>query len=193
MVAFKNLLLIAAAFVGVIAQDDAPEGDTAAAQAYWDQVLAGAETQTGDAVEKRSLIHAARTVEMKDPYKGSICTAPFTAPPCETHCTRNNCFRGFLNARDGSSGKHCPKEAFGFCCAWNYAPDFIKWYAVKYDILYAVAPYASSCKSSDDTAWDVVNKVNDVCGCTLNHEVTIDTSNAYYGLRALNPGNSKCH
>jgi len=130
---------------------------------------------------------------MKDPYWGLYCPAPYTEPPCETKCNRNNCFRAFLNARDGSDGKHCPKGAFGFCCAWNHANPFYKWLGVQSGLVYKFFPFTDNCKSSGNYASDVVDKLNDVCGCTLNHEVTVDTTSDYYGLRFYQPWNPKCH
>lgn len=223
MVSFRNILLAAVAVVGVVAQE--PTGDEAAAQAYWNEAatLNGAE---GDAPEKRStLVHAPRTEILKDPYKGSYCRARYTKPPCETKCNRNNCFRGFLNARDGSDGKvshvlppsislllfwpsqrlpsctrtdniviqHCPKEAFAFCCIWNFANPWEKYWAIKTGVLYKLAPYSANCKGDKDTWKDVLAKVDDVCGCTLNHEVTVDVKSDYYGLRFFGPFSKQCH
>jgi hypothetical protein len=107
MVSLKWLFLTAAATVSVLAQDP-PTGDAAEAAAYWEQAES-AQLTGGDSPEKRDVVNvkAPRNdpVVLKDPYKGSYCWAPYTAPPCATTCNRNNCYRGFLNARDGSSGK----------------------------------------------------------------------------------------
>jgi hypothetical protein len=187
MVSFKSLLLGFGCIVAVLGQD--PTGDEAAADAFWssaDLSTAGA----GDPPEKRGLLLRS---DMRDPYWGSYCRAPYTEPPCETKCNRNNCFRGFLNARDGSDGKHCPKEAFAFCCIWNHVNYFHKWIAVKKGYLVKIAPYAKNCKNDGDSVAAVVDKVNDVCGCTLNHEVTIDKTSDYYGLRYYPPYSPKCH
>jgi len=105
MVALKWLFLSAITTLGVLAQDE-PTGDEAAAAAYWGQDIAIA--VDGDATEKRAIVKAPRTSpSMADPYKSHYCRAPFTLPPCATTCNRNNCFRGLLNARDGSDGKVC--------------------------------------------------------------------------------------
>jgi hypothetical protein len=195
MVSLKWLFLTAAATVSVLAQDP-PTGDAAEAAAYWEQAES-AQLTGGDSPEKRDVVNvkAPRNdpVVLKDPYKGSYCWAPYTAPPCATTCNRNNCYRGFLNARDGSSGKHCPKEAFGFCCAWNFGSDFQKYWYVATGGVYHFAPYAASCKNDGDSTWDVVKKINDVCGCTLNHEATVDVTSAYYGLRRKSPHSPECH
>lgn len=102
MVSFKYLLLGAAAIFGVFAQD--PTGDEAAATAFWESAGPGAE---GVPAEKRDfgLLPRNNCPIKKDPYKGFHCSAQYTKPPCATTCNRNNCFRSFLNARDGSSGK----------------------------------------------------------------------------------------
>ena len=99
MVSFKYLLLGAAAFVGILAQETASEAD---ADAYFgNQGAAGAPAEKRDFVMPRT-----NTCPInKDPYKGFYCTAKYTLPPCATTCNRNNCFRSFLNARDGSPGK----------------------------------------------------------------------------------------
>ena len=191
MVSFKNILLAAVAVVGVVASD--PSGDDSAAQAFWDNA-ASLDAVDGDAPEKRyAVVHGARGDILKDPYKGSYCKAKYTKPPCETKCNRNNCFRGFLNARDGSDGKHCPKEAFAFCCIWNFANEWEKYFAIKKGILYKLAPYSKNCKGDKDTWKDVLEKVDDVCGCTLNHEVDVDIKSDYYGLRFYKPWSKQCH
>ena len=102
MVSFKYLLLGAAAIVGVLSQD--PTGDEAEATAFWES---GAEGADGTPAEKRSFVMPRNDncPNNKDPYKGFHCKAPYTLPPCDTKCNRNNCFRSFLNARDGSDGK----------------------------------------------------------------------------------------
>jgi hypothetical protein len=107
MVALKYLLLGAAAIFGVAAQE--PTGDEAEAAAFWDDSTPGAE---GAPAEKREVAfaHMPRNDPphvIKDPYKGFYCHAKYTLPPCATTCNRNNCFRAFLNARDGSDGKVC--------------------------------------------------------------------------------------
>lgn len=115
MVSFKWLFLTAAAAASVLAQDP-PTGDDAAAAAYWNEA-AGAELVDSDAAAKRdaTLVHVARTDSgpaTKDPYWGDRCHGKYNSPPCETNCNRNNCFRGFLNARDGSDGKvHSPSPS----------------------------------------------------------------------------------
>lgn len=193
MVALKWLLLSTLTTLSVLAQDELI-GDDAAAAAYWDGDIGDAVEGSPD--EKRSIVKVPRTdppAIMKDPYKGSRCTARYTLPPCKTTCNRNNCFRGFLNARDGSDGKHCPKEAFGFCCKYNSASDWFKFWAIKYGIIEHIAPYTKSCRGDKDSHWDVLKKLNDVCGCTLNHEVTVDVTSDYYDLRWYYPHNPKCH
>jgi len=103
MVSIKYLLLSALASVSVIAQDT---GDDSVAAAYWNGADLGAASE-GDPVDKRDLVKMPRngSPPMGDPYGHSKCCAPYTESPCETTCNRNNCFRGLLNARDGSSGK----------------------------------------------------------------------------------------
>lgn len=115
MVSFKWLFLAASATMSVLGQD-APTGDAAAAAAYWDAAATGT-LVAGDPPEKRdeAMVNVVRSddhVVMKDPYKGSWCPAPYTTPPCATTCNRNNCFRSFLNARGGSSGKVCYHISF---------------------------------------------------------------------------------
>jgi len=189
MVSFKVLLLTAVSAISVLAQD--PTGDASAAQAYWDDAGATIAVE-GDSPEK---IKRTDGGIMKDPYKGLWCNAKYTEPPCETKCNRNNCFRGLLNARDGSDGKHCPKEAFDFCCKYNKASDWDKFWLIKYGWYWIVkyAPYVKNCKSDSDSAYDILLKLNDACGCTLNHEVTIDITNDYYKLRHYPCGSPKCH
>lgn len=104
MVSFKYLLLAAAAVVGVVAQDTGSDAD---AEAAWAQISGGDETlATGDTSLKRSVTGRTNSgTAMGDPYAGDCCLAPFTKPPCATTCNRNNCFRGFLNIREGSDGK----------------------------------------------------------------------------------------
>jgi len=192
MVSFKYLLLGVAAIVSVLAQD--PTGNEAEATTFWESGAQGAE---GAPAEKRDfkLPRNDPCPINKDPYKGFYCRAPYTLPPCETKCNRNNCFRGFLNARDGSDGKHCPIEAFGFCCLWNWAPPYYKYIGVKKGLVYKFAPYSKNCKNDGDSWGDVVAKINDVCGCTLNHEVYVDIcdNKAYWQLRYFWYGNDKCH
>lgn len=89
--------------------------------------------------------------------------------------------------------QHCPKEAFGFCCAYNHASDWFKWWAIEHGIVEAFAPYTKNCRGSGDSTWDVLKKLNDACGCTLNHEVKVDVTSDYYALRYFNPHNPKCH
>jgi len=193
MVALKWFLISALTTVSVLAQAP-PTIDEAAAAAYWGVDIADA--VQGDPDEKRAIVKAPRNNPppvLKDPYKGSHCCAPFTLPPCATNCNRNNCFRAFLNARDGSDGKHCPKEAFGFCCLYNSAPDPIKYWAIATGFIDHIAPYTENCKGDGDSNWDVLKKLNDACGCTLNHEVTVDVTSDYYALRWYKPHNPKCH
>jgi hypothetical protein len=193
MVSLKLLLLTVASTVTVLAQDPPPTGDPVEAAAYWEAATNG-QTSAGTPDEKRDFIKVPRNdpAVMKDPYKGSYCWAPYTTPPCATTCNRNNCFRAFLNARDGSDGKHCPKEAFGFCCAWNNAPIFIKYWGIESGAVEYFAPYTKNCKSSGDYTWDVLNKLNDACGCTLNHEVKVDVTSDYYKLRYYDPHSPQC-
>lgn len=106
MVALKWLLVSALTTVSVLAQD--PTGSDAEAAAYWNVDIADAVEGTPDEKRDVNIVKVPRNnppVIMKDPYKGSYCRAPYTKPPCETTCNRNNCFRGLLNARDGSDGK----------------------------------------------------------------------------------------
>jgi len=189
MVSFKVLLLTAVSAVSVLAQE--PTGDEAAAAAYWD-AAATTDAVAGDAPEK---IKRTDAPVLKDPYKGLWCKAPYTEPPCATTCNRNNCFRALLNARDGSGGKHCPKEAFDFCCKYNKASDWEKYYLIKYYWKWIVkfVPYVANCKDSKDSSLDVLHKLNDACGCTLNHEVKVDITSDYYKLRHYWPGSPKCH
>ncbi|KAH8910357.1 hypothetical protein BR93DRAFT_955518 [Coniochaeta sp. PMI_546] len=194
MVALKWLLISALTTVSVLAQD--PTGDDAEAAAYWGADIADAVDGTPDEKRDVTIVKVPRTnppVVLKDPYKGSYCRAPYTKPPCETTCNRNNCFRGLLNARDGSDGKHCPKEAFGFCCLYNFASDWQKFWAIKYGIIEHIAPYTANCKGSGDSTLDVLKKLNDACGCTLNHEVKVDTTSDYYKLRYFSPHSPQCH
>jgi hypothetical protein len=105
MVALKWLFLSALTTLSVLAQDE-PVVDEAAAAAFWSVDIA--DGVDGTFTDKRSLVHAPRNdppVVLKDPYKSYYCRAKYTLPPCATTCNRNNCFRGFLNARDGSEGK----------------------------------------------------------------------------------------
>ncbi|KAB5581028.1 hypothetical protein GE09DRAFT_1084612, partial [Coniochaeta sp. 2T2.1] len=107
MVALKWLFLTALSAVSVLGQDE-PTGDPAAAQAAWDALNLGDAVDGGDDADKRAIVHAPRTdppAYLADPYKKLWCKAPYTKPPCKTDCNRNNCFRGLLNARDGSDGK----------------------------------------------------------------------------------------
>src|SRR4051812_48068496 len=104
MVSLKWLFLAALSSVSVVLADDV-SADDAAAQAYWDSVNLS-EAVEGDAPDKRDILKIPRTnppAYMLDPYAGSKCKAPYTKPPCATTCNRNNCFRGLLNARDGSA------------------------------------------------------------------------------------------
>lgn len=105
MVAFKYLLLSAAAVFGVLAQDEGSDADAAAA---WAQISGGDDSLAVGNTNLKRFASEARTTtggDMGDPYWGDYCRAPFTKPPCATTCNRNNCFRGFLNIRDGSDGK----------------------------------------------------------------------------------------
>jgi len=189
MVAFKWIFVSAAMVAGVFAQAD-PVVDEAAAATAWSAASDLSVAVDGDSPEKRAI---SMRNYMKDPYAYLWCKAPYTEPPCETKCNRNNCFRAFLNARDGSSGKHCPKEAFGFCCLWNHLKPGFKWYGVKKGLVTKYVPYTANCYGDGDKAWDVVAKIDDVCGCTLNHEVTVDVNSDYYGLRHKKCGDKACH
>jgi len=184
MVSFKCLLLGAAAVVGV----------TALTPAEIQTALQGASAAAGSSGSKRDLVHTPRNTVV-DPYSGFHCYAPYTLPPCATTCNRNNCFRAFLNARSGSSGKHCPIQAFAVCCVWNWFDDSDKAYAVSSGLLTAIVPWTANCQDSSDTPASVVAKVNDVCGCTLDHEVTLDiTANPdYYNLKPLGFFDPNCN
>lgn len=108
MVAIKYFLMAAASVASVVAQEPSTDAEY---QALWDQARNPdtlVDAVDGTAVEKRSLVNARTETPaiMKDPYKDFYCgRAPYTKPAARTACTRNNCFRGFLNARDGSKGK----------------------------------------------------------------------------------------
>lgn len=196
MVSLKGLLLtVAALSVSVLADDPpAPTGSVSDAQAYW---AAGSDLSVavdGDAgSSKRSSFSPRNTPLFKDPYQGLCCKADYDEPPCDSDCNRNNCFREFLDARDGSPGKHCPKEAFAFCCIWNQASVWEKYWAVESGFVYEVAPYSKNC--ADSTCWQTVDKIDDVCGCTLHHKVTLDINSEpdYWNLRHYGCGDAHCH
>lgn len=98
MVALKWLLVPALTSVSVLAQAPAT-GDPAVAAAYWNVSLT---TAVGVTSPSKRDIPTPRD-EMCDPYVNCYCKAPYTEPPCATTCNRNNCYRGFLNARTGSN------------------------------------------------------------------------------------------
>ncbi|RKU46430.1 hypothetical protein DL546_006468 [Coniochaeta pulveracea] len=186
MVSFKWIFLTAAAATSVLAQDP-PTGDDAAAAAYWNEASGADLVDSDPSVAKRdaTLVHVARTDSgeaTKDPYWGRHCHGKYNFPPCKTTCNRNNCFRSFLNARDGSDGKHCPKDAFGFCCAWNKADPWTKYWAYISGFLHHIAPYTDNCKNDKDKWYDVIGKIDDVCGCTLAHQVLVTPDNDYLAL-----------
>jgi hypothetical protein len=45
-----------------------------------------------------------------------------------------------------------------------------------------MAPYTDSCKGSGDKWSDVIGKIDDVCGCTLAHDVLVTPDNDYLAL-----------
>ena len=56
-----------------------------------------------------------------------------------------------------------------------------------------MAPYTKNCENKGDKPWDVLYKINDACGCTLNHEVEVDVHSDYFKLRKLPPYAPQCH
>jgi hypothetical protein len=50
-------------------------------------------------------------------------------------------------------------------------------------IIYEKAPWTVNCNSPGDSTQKIVDKIDDVCGCTLNHEVVMDTGYPYWDLR----------
>jgi len=78
---------------------------------------------------------------------------------------------------------------------WNFANPFYKFIGIQSGLVYALAPYTKNCDGNSDSWKDVVAKIDDTCGCTLNHEVYIDICDnaAYWQLRYFWFGNPKCN
>jgi hypothetical protein len=89
--------------------------------------------------------------------------------------------------------QHCPSQAYRLCCVWNSAPTYYyRYWIVASGDLFKYVPYTQNCYNTGDKLQDVVAKIDDVCGCTLNHEVTVETSSPYYGLKSYNEWSPKC-
>ena len=88
--------------------------------------------------------------------------------------------------------QHCPSEAFAFCCTWNSYDSYTKTLSVTSSALFSLAPWTTNCQDVDGTSADVVKKIDDVCGCTLNHKVALDTTNAYFNFVGKPAGDAAC-
>ncbi|KAM0326649.1 hypothetical protein ACHAQA_006518 [Verticillium albo-atrum] len=205
MVALKHIAALVAIFATSVIAQGGPDTD-AEAKAFWEQLDDLPETLSAPSIKGRTpepvpeaepeLVEIEERGDKrknKDPYKNRQCpNYLYINLPYHYECHRNNCYRGFLNTRDGSDGRHCPAEAFDLCCLWLSANDYAKKWAIKSKYLYEHAPYTRSCKSNYDSVRDVIKKIDDVCACTVGHKVQVDRSSEYFKLRNKKAGEPIC-
>ncbi|KAK3393263.1 hypothetical protein B0H63DRAFT_14834 [Podospora didyma] len=183
MVSFNFIFAVAAAFAGtlpVVLGTELVEADTIDILDYTPEV------------SKRHPVE-------KDPYAGWYCKKPYPTQWVNPNpsCNANNCYRAFLNARKGSDGFHCPSVAFGYCCQWYSLSYKEKYYVTEKGILYKYLPWTDNCgadgpfKKPGDVK-EVIEKIDDVCACTLKHKVRVTLPNDYAALNLLKPNNPVC-
>ncbi|KAM0276420.1 hypothetical protein ACHAQH_006772 [Verticillium albo-atrum] len=209
MILLKHLAVIAAVFAPSVIGQGSPDTATEA-KAFWEQLDDMPNTLPTPSIKGRfpeafpeaipeflmgtiELEERGKKHKLRDPYKNRQCPNYLHIDlPRQYECHRNNCYRGFLNARDGSYGRHCPAEAFNLCCLWLSANNYCKKWAIKSKDLYKRAPYARSCKDHYDSVRDVVRKIDDICACTVGHKVTVDNGSEYFKLRNKMAGTPIC-
>ncbi|KAK3941805.1 hypothetical protein QBC46DRAFT_406870 [Diplogelasinospora grovesii] len=145
---------------------------------------------------KRNLVDKRATV---NPYECMACNKrwPLNPVPSDPSCSRNNCFRAFPNAREGSDGFHCPSVAFNYCCQWYRLTSPEKMYVVENGLLLKYLPWTDNCGAAgpfacDDDVEDVVTKIDNVCACTLDHKVAVTLPDDYATLSRLSVRDPVC-
>ncbi|KAH6683619.1 hypothetical protein F5X68DRAFT_263022 [Plectosphaerella plurivora] len=206
MVLIKNFLAATAIFASATVAIDVPSTDSEAA-AFWGQLdtvastellapIAPATALVAEIIEERGdddygRRPGPRPPKVANPYQGRECPRKLDLEiPKRSNCERNECFNSFLSTQ--KEGRHCPSEAFAFCCLWLSAGGYGKKWAVSNDWIFRRAPYAKACNGYGDRPKDVIRKIDDVCGCTIKQKVTTEVDNEYFKLRERKPDHPTC-
>jgi hypothetical protein len=93
--------------------------------------------------------------------------------------------------------QHCPSTAYDYCCQWYTLSQTDKKTIVSDGTLVYFLPWTSNCGASgpfDSPAQieGVVKDVDDVCACTLKHQVGVKLPNEYAAITALTPEDPVC-
>ncbi|KAM7222491.1 hypothetical protein V8F06_001985 [Rhypophila decipiens] len=134
-----------------------------------------------------------------DPYAGYTCAPwyPLNPVPENPNCWENNCYRGFINGRQGQEAFHCPSVAFDYCCQWYSLNANDKDYIVRNGVFYFFLPWSSFCGaagpfSSDAQVNDAITYIDDTCACTLQHKVRVTLPDDYAALNPLSVSDPTC-
>jgi hypothetical protein len=93
--------------------------------------------------------------------------------------------------------KHCPSTALDYCCQWYTLRPNEKTYVVTSGVLVHFLPWTANCDAegpfdTPDQIETVVRKVDNICACTLKHQVSVTLPNDYAALTGLPVNDPVC-